>query len=211
MEMIISLALFSVVATVALGALVKILTANRKAQSLQSALTNLNFTLESMARELRVGESFHCDSVINDQYGNTITPKGCYINDDTATSPNNRPLTSIAFKSYRKMTTGLGSPCNLATIYAFQGVTGDFKIKKAEQTNCLQPADATQMVDLLDGINVKVTNYRVAVGPTVGTTLQSYYPYVFIRLMGYAGALEKDRTYFDIQTTISSRIPQREP
>ena len=54
-EMIVSMAIFSVVAVIALGALTKIIASNRKAQSLQSSITNLNFMLDSMSRELRVG------------------------------------------------------------------------------------------------------------------------------------------------------------
>jgi len=57
-EIIISLAIFAMVAVVALGALVKIVSANKKAQTLQSAMTNLNFALESMSREIRTGSEF---------------------------------------------------------------------------------------------------------------------------------------------------------
>ena len=57
-EIIVSLAIFSIVATVALGALVKIISTNKKAQSLQSSLTNLSFGLESMSRELRAGTRY---------------------------------------------------------------------------------------------------------------------------------------------------------
>ena len=59
-EMIVALALFAIVAVVALGALMKIISANKKAQSLQSAITNINYALESISREMRVGSNFSC-------------------------------------------------------------------------------------------------------------------------------------------------------
>ncbi|MES2216744.1 MAG: type II secretion system protein, partial [Patescibacteria group bacterium] len=61
-EMIVALGIFSIVAVVALGALVKILSVNQKAQTLHQAMTNLNFSLESISRELRTGASLHCES-----------------------------------------------------------------------------------------------------------------------------------------------------
>ncbi|MEK7501416.1 MAG: type II secretion system protein [Patescibacteria group bacterium] len=53
-EMVVSLAIFSVVAVIALGALMRIISANQKAQAIQAAVTNVNFALESMSRELRL-------------------------------------------------------------------------------------------------------------------------------------------------------------
>lgn len=57
-EMIVSLALFTVVAVVAIGALLKVLDANRKSINLKNATNNINFALESMSRELRVGSNY---------------------------------------------------------------------------------------------------------------------------------------------------------
>ncbi len=57
-EMIVSLGVFTVVALVAVGALMKIMDANRKALTLKTAINNLNFALESMSREMRVGTDY---------------------------------------------------------------------------------------------------------------------------------------------------------
>ncbi len=59
-EMIVSLMIFSIVAVVALAALVKIIDANNKAQTIQAAVTSLSFSLDSMSRELRTGSNIHC-------------------------------------------------------------------------------------------------------------------------------------------------------
>lgn len=55
-----SLAVFAVVMTIAVGALVSLIEANSRAQSLKEAVNNLNFALESMARQIRVGDTYHC-------------------------------------------------------------------------------------------------------------------------------------------------------
>lgn len=61
-EMIVSLGIFAVVALVAVGAFMKIMDANRKALGLKTAINNLNFALESMTREIRMGSKYSYSS-----------------------------------------------------------------------------------------------------------------------------------------------------
>lgn len=59
-ELLVSVAIFSIVMMVAVGALLTMSEANRKAQALKSVMNNLNFAVESLSRSIRVGTSFHC-------------------------------------------------------------------------------------------------------------------------------------------------------
>ncbi|MEK7606343.1 MAG: type II secretion system protein [Patescibacteria group bacterium] len=59
-EMIVSVFIFSIVMLIATGALVSIVEANRKAQSVKSVMNNLNFALDSMTRAIRVGTAYDC-------------------------------------------------------------------------------------------------------------------------------------------------------
>ena len=61
-EMIVSLAVFSIVITVAVGALLMLVATNQQLQGEQSVMTNLSFTLDSMTREIRTGTHYYCDS-----------------------------------------------------------------------------------------------------------------------------------------------------
>lgn len=70
-EMIVSIALFSVVMIVCTGALLAIVGANRKAQALQSVINNLNISLDGMVRAVRMGSNYHCGS------GNYALPQDC--------------------------------------------------------------------------------------------------------------------------------------
>jgi prepilin-type N-terminal cleavage/methylation domain-containing protein len=63
-EMLVSVAIFSVVMVMALGALLSLSTADRKAQALKSAVDNLDFALDSMSRSIRTGNNYHCGSLI---------------------------------------------------------------------------------------------------------------------------------------------------
>lgn len=59
-EMIVAVALFAIVMLVAVGSLLSITVADRKAQALQSVMNDLNVSLDSMVRNIRMGTEFHC-------------------------------------------------------------------------------------------------------------------------------------------------------
>ena len=59
-EMIVAIALFAVVMLVAVGALLSLTGANRKAQALQSVMNNLNIALDGMVRNIRMGTNYQC-------------------------------------------------------------------------------------------------------------------------------------------------------
>jgi prepilin-type N-terminal cleavage/methylation domain-containing protein len=59
-EVMVSVSIFAVVMLVSTGAIFSIVQANKKTHSLKSVMTNLNFALESMMRDIRVGTKYSC-------------------------------------------------------------------------------------------------------------------------------------------------------
>ena len=59
-EMIVAIALFAVVMLVAVGALLSLTGAHRKAQALQTVMNNLNISLDGMVRNIRMGTEYNC-------------------------------------------------------------------------------------------------------------------------------------------------------
>jgi prepilin-type N-terminal cleavage/methylation domain-containing protein len=59
-EMLVSLALFTVVVTMSVGTLLVLIDANGRAQSTQLVVTNLTFALDSMTREIRESFNWYC-------------------------------------------------------------------------------------------------------------------------------------------------------
>lgn len=59
-ELIVSITLFTSVMFIATGALLSIVNVNKKAQAQQSAINNVNFALENMARNIRTGSTYIC-------------------------------------------------------------------------------------------------------------------------------------------------------
>lgn len=65
-EMLVSTALFSIVMIISVGSLLSLVDANKKAQSLKSVMNNLNFALENISRNMRLGTSFDCGALGGD-------------------------------------------------------------------------------------------------------------------------------------------------
>lgn len=59
-ELTVSVALFIVIMLVAVGALLSLVDANRKARALESVINNLNVTLDGIVRAARMGSVFNC-------------------------------------------------------------------------------------------------------------------------------------------------------
>lgn len=88
-EMIVALAVFAVVITISIGALLMLIATNQQLQAKQSVMTNLSFALDSMTREIRTGTSYFCASVSNTGAATPVGPGSVKIFDD------NGDLTSL--------------------------------------------------------------------------------------------------------------------
>lgn len=64
-EIMVSLSVFIIIMTVSLGSILSILDANDKSQTKKTAMDNLNFALESMARTVRFGTNYYCGTTSN--------------------------------------------------------------------------------------------------------------------------------------------------
>ncbi|OHA18055.1 MAG: hypothetical protein A2836_03645 [Candidatus Taylorbacteria bacterium RIFCSPHIGHO2_01_FULL_45_63] len=86
LEMIVSVGIFSMVLVVVSGAIFSIVHANEKIRTAKLVMENLNFAVESMARNIRFGSAYHCGSL-----GTLTAPQNCAY-------PNGSSF--IAFKEY---------------------------------------------------------------------------------------------------------------
>ncbi len=191
-EMIVSLGIFTVVALIAIGAFLKITDANKKSQSLKTAINNLNFALESMSREMRVGANYYCADSIGGGISSITALSSC-------TKTNSDWL--IAFNSSKK-SGSIPNQCNL--IYAYRYVLSSQTIEKAEQTACTSTIGNSNGNDNFSALispDVKITNSILKVDISLTTK-----PKAFLWLKGYVGVRERERTAFELQTSVSQRI-----
>ncbi len=59
-EMLVAIAVFMSIMTIAISALITIISANKKAQAIKSTVDTVNFAMETISRDMRVGSSYKC-------------------------------------------------------------------------------------------------------------------------------------------------------
>ena len=72
-EMIVSIGIFTIVMLMATSTIFTVVAANNKAQSLKLVMDNLDFALQSMTRELRVGHGYACVGDCSSGWSNDIS------------------------------------------------------------------------------------------------------------------------------------------
>jgi prepilin-type N-terminal cleavage/methylation domain-containing protein len=195
-EMLVALMIFSIVVVVAMAALVKIIDANKKSQTIQNAVVNMSFTMESMTRELRTGSTYYC----------AVLPSGTDISVTSLSTQNVSACTGgvtggtgqgVGFAFLSNIS---GGSCRLIKAYELvpdPSSSGTFIFKKASQTSC---GAALSFVPVIDTAAVAITGYYAAVSNV-------QYPLLFLKIDGASGSKESTKTYFTIQTAASPRLP----
>ena len=207
-EMIVSIAIFTVVALVAVGAFLKIIDLNNKSHTLKDSINNLNFALDAMSRDLRVGSNYYCPTISATIFGNTLLPK---TNCDSGQMVSWR----IYFYSPKTMMKADNSgPCRLIHAYRYLPSPDKRTIDKAEQQNCEDnitdnspdftpiisfDPDATSKAIFFTSSTMKVVRPDIVANPLA-------VPYIQFHFAGYVGTKEKTKSYFDFQTSMSQRI-----
>ena len=178
-EMMVSVSIFVIVAMVAVGALLAVNDTNRKSQRIRLLMDNLNFSLETMARELRLGSTYHCD-----------------ISAPPVTSPKDCTAESIAF---------LDEDRHLVE-YRVNTVARALERAESldESASSLGPFEPVTFPVSATGRGVVIDHVTFAVKGSADS--DSMQPYLVIVVRGSVGEIgDKLRTQFTIQTTVSER------
>jgi prepilin-type N-terminal cleavage/methylation domain-containing protein len=62
-EIMVAVSIFTIVMVISIGAVLAMVSANKRSQAYSTVITNLNFTLEGMIRDIRTGYNYDCDPV----------------------------------------------------------------------------------------------------------------------------------------------------
>lgn len=187
-EMIVAVGLFSIVMLISVGALMSLVTANRKAQALQSVMNNLNVAVDGMVRAVRVGTVYHCGE------GNYTIPADCSGGD-----------TTFAFEPYH----AAGAATVPPWLYWFQVDTINGqpvgRIYKSEDGTKTSGVPITAPEVSINAAKFYVIGSCSAHGTTC--TPDQLQPKVLIVIQGTAGAGNvKTVTTFHLQATAVQRI-----
>lgn len=213
-EIIVAMMIFAIVAVVALAAMVRILDANKKAQAIQDAVTNLSFALDDMTREVRTGSSLYCQtgwqplSLVSLSQQNL---SACASGLSQSNAPNGAYIAMLSAR-----TPPPGQSCRLIDAFSFvpahtyvsssQPDSGSsWTVQKAEQQQCYQPYGFGnfKLSPMDDPNKVFISGYYLG----AQNTAPVQYPLLITILAGSAGNKSATQTYFTVQTAASVRIP----
>ena len=181
-EILVSVAIFTTVMVISLGALLSMAESDRKAQTLKSVINNLNFALDAVSRAMRTGVNYHCDV----SQTPVTTPRDC----DQASSG----ATSIAFLSADNQTVQ----------YCWGGYfSGAWSCTASTKTAVLVRKGASGPYAPLTASEVTVTNLQFYVTGAEGAQLQ---PHVVILLSGTVPVSASQTSTFDLQTSVTQRL-----
>ncbi len=177
-EVIVAVALFSVVMLVSVSALLSLVKANRKAQAIQMVMNNLNIAVDGMVRSAREGTIFH-----------GTNGSGCTNLEYTVTADCVSGGTRFSFRPR-----GDGTPP--IWIYDYDSTTKRLRKSVTGNITNLIPITASE-------ITIDYMRFYV-VGTATGDTTQSK---VIIVIKGSAGVEGTSaRTTFHLQATAVQRV-----
>jgi len=177
-EMLVSVAIFAVVMTVALGSLLAMSESDRKAQTLKSVINNLNFSLDSMSRAIRTGTTYSCD----------IAQWAPGVSRDCASTPAN----SFAFRAADATGSTVG--------YCLSGGA----IRRSATTGSLSTTCSSSAYSDITSTEVEITTLSFYV--TGAAAVGGIQPKVTILLSGYVTVAGSQRSEFNLQTTVTQRL-----
>lgn len=180
-EMLVSIAVFTIAMLVITGALMRLTDASRKAQSIRTAMDNVGVSMESMSRVIRTSKRFHCGPS-----GDLNTPVACPI--------------SASGSDFLSMDKADGDPSTAADNIVFRqqfDAAGKGRIERS-----LDGGTTWSVVSPPD-INITELTFHVN-----GATLDEDQGLVSVTISGFVDrpGLREDTT-FTVQTSIASRYP----
>jgi prepilin-type N-terminal cleavage/methylation domain-containing protein len=184
-EVMISIALFTIVIMTGMTALLNVNSLHNKSQNTRSIMDSLNFIMEDMSRNIRTGYNYSCFPLgagfPNSGQG---SPQDCTDGSGEA----------LAFES----STGDPSDDKDQVIYAFDSNGNLFKAIDGGYSNDIYSSPINPSnVTFITGSGFTV------VGSKPGDDQQ---PFVIIRLVGEITNKDKTKTQFSLQTSVSQRL-----
>jgi prepilin-type N-terminal cleavage/methylation domain-containing protein len=187
-EMAVASGIFAVVILVAIGSVISLNDANRKARTIRIATDNISAALDSMTRSIRMGSYMHCDVTVTTPA--ITSPRDCAM---TANDASSGGATSLVFEGQ------YGSRFNANDQIAFRLNTGRIERSTCGGNTILCPWQQ------LTAPEITINSLRFFVEGSAGGADQ---PFVTVIIRANTNpAATRIATPFNVQTTIAVRTP----
>jgi prepilin-type N-terminal cleavage/methylation domain-containing protein len=198
-EMMVSVALFTAVMVVALGALLGLSEANRKADSLSAAVNNLGAALDDMSRTIRTGSNYNCGAV-----SPVTSPHDCSGSASPGTAFSFLASDGVTETVYRLNTTANNASGSVAGGNTCGQITGTIGCIERSQDGGVTWLPITSADVVVQNLNFYV------IGSSPSDHIQ---PKVTIVIDGYVivttsvnPSVPGQQSAFDIQTSVTQRV-----
>lgn len=188
-ETMVAIAVFSIVMTTAMSALLNVIDANNKARSIKTAVNNISFALEGISKDMRMGTDYACGTEATIEDGDCID--GGKI---------------IRYKKYNSQP---GTTADTYVFYRFFAAN-ETNIPKGYIASCSSinktgcGADAYSRLTSSDVDLTAVSFYVLGVtGKNNPKGFSRTQPRMIMTVSGEAGSKDKTKTKFDLQTGVS--------
>lgn len=182
-EMVVASGMFLTAVVIIAGALVSLETASRKVRATRIAMDNVGAAIDSMSRTMRMGNTFNCGcgGVAMD------TQVECVMGNNPATSGG----TCIAFEHQN------GDINSAADQFMYRIQNGQIQRSKL--------SGAVGSWEAMTAPEITITDLKFWVGGVLPVYTKQ--PYVTMVIRGTALTGPKSSTTFNVQTTVSQRVP----
>ena len=181
-EMMVSLGIFTIVLSVSVGALLSMVSSNRKTQSLRSAMDNLNLAMEEMSRNITQGRKYHCGA-------NDFSYPVLNIEDELSCSSGKEKFLAIENHD--------GDLSNDADQIVYKLDSGTGRLQKSINSG-QDFKDVTA-----PSINIDHLKFYV-----FDNDAPDEVPHIVITIGGVAGTKDNIQSSFNIQTMVTQRAPE---
>jgi prepilin-type N-terminal cleavage/methylation domain-containing protein len=179
-EMMVAIAVFSIVMVAAMSALLNVIDANNKARAIKTAINNISFALEGISKDMRMGTDYACGDSGNEPNGD------CTGGGDTI--------------KYRSIRADIDGDKYKYAYYQFRN-NQILSCLQKDLITCGSPADFSPITSS----EVELTRVRFYVLGSASNLVvpNKKQPRMIITVKGKAGIKDKISTEFDLQTSVS--------
>lgn len=183
-EVLVALSLFIIVLTMAVGSLLVLISANAKAQNIQAAVGNVQFALDSMAREIRTGYAYYCSTTS----ATDITGSFDQVNDC------DKGIYLSIIEGGESLTKGT---TNSRIAYRYNSTNRSIE-RKLGTGSWLPLTDLSVRIDSMF--------FNVSGTPTHSLDGSIVQPNVTIYIVGSMAGIDNTSSSFTLQTTVTKRV-----
>lgn len=190
-EVLVSLALFSIVLIISGGVIVSVIDINKRNQAIASVVNNLNYSIDSMIRDIKTGYLYKCD------YSGSFNLSDFKNSNELGECINGKSISLISTISGKEV---------LVTYELVALTDSNSYIRKkvfVENGNNYNYTITDKNSVKIDDFNLNIKNPKPLESDDINQRGQ---PTVFVRIKGIAGNQEVEASKFFIQTFITQRL-----